>query len=132
MDFDFGADAILAKVLLLPKTIKDVIRDIDSAPPTVRFKVTQNEFEVSYHSELLKASALFPNYSREVAEIMVKEESVSFHYKATLIKRLLPALRATGKVGIRINERGILSVQFPIPQEDKQTNFVEFYVSFLF
>ena len=62
---------------------------------------------------------------------MVKEESVSFHYKATLIKRLLPALRATGKVGIRINERGILSVQFPIPQEDKQTNFVEFYVSFL-
>uniref|UniRef100_A0AC34RBT1 Proliferating cell nuclear antigen n=1 Tax=Panagrolaimus sp. JU765 TaxID=591449 RepID=A0AC34RBT1_9BILA len=127
LSYEFD-DNILAKVSLLPKTIKDVIRDIDSASQTVRFKITEDEFEVSYGNEVMTSTTTFPSYSGEVCEFIVNQELISFHYKSAVIKRLLPALRMTKKVCFRIDERGVLNVQLPIPEQDVGSNFVQVYL----
>ncbi len=51
-----------------------------------------------------------------------------FRYQLSLIKRSVKALQLADKVSLRIDTRGVLSMQFMIHQEDKQIIHLDFFV----
>ena len=53
----------------------------------------------------------------------------SSRYKLTLLKPTVKALMSSTKVSIRADNRGFLSLQYMIRNEDGQICFVEYYVS---
>ena len=51
-------------------------------------------------------------------------------YKISLLKPSVKALALSTRVSIRTDNRGFLSLQYMIKNEDGQVCFVEYYVSF--
>ncbi len=54
---------------------------------------------------------------------------IHISYKFNSLKKGLKAIQVSTKVCIRMNESGILSLQFMIPTDEKQVHFLEFLVS---
>ncbi|VDK56723.1 unnamed protein product [Gongylonema pulchrum] len=69
-----------------------------------------------------------PQHSEQVERLECREV-VEFTYKAITIKKMLPSLNICDKLSVRMDERGILSIQFMIEQTENAHTFLEFYVS---
>lgn len=53
---------------------------------------------------------------------------VQFSYKFSILQTCLKALAVSKKTSLRINEQGLLSLQFMVPQHDAKLTFIEFVV----
>lgn len=62
-------------------------------------------------------------------QIWMKFNGFFNRYKITLIKPSLKALTLSSKISVRMDNRGFLSLQFMIQNEDNQISFVEYLVS---
>ncbi len=56
-------------------------------------------------------------------------EPVSNTYRLTLVKRIKLALALAQKLSLRVDTRGVLSMQFMVENKDAQVTFIEVYVS---
>uniref|UniRef100_A0A158R4U6 Cell cycle checkpoint protein RAD1 n=1 Tax=Syphacia muris TaxID=451379 RepID=A0A158R4U6_9BILA len=126
LDFDFGAFGILAKVILKPQKLKEVLQDLDASSPTVDIKVSRHGIYVSTEGEMGKIRAEFPQRSEQIEHLDCSED-VEHKYRLALIKRMLPSLTLSQKVSLRIDSRGVLSLQFMIESSESSHIFIEFF-----
>ncbi|KAH7727753.1 repair protein Rad1/Rec1/Rad17 containing protein [Aphelenchoides avenae] len=127
LDFDFNPDDLVAKVISRPQLIREVFRDFDSSSPTVRISVTPAEFAFYTTGDLGKVKIAIPSHSEHLEVLDCVVDRVSYQYRLALIKRMVPSLALCSRVSFRIDNRGVLSIQFLVPQAGQQTVFVEFY-----
>uniref|UniRef100_F1LDQ1 Cell cycle checkpoint protein RAD1 n=2 Tax=Ascaris suum TaxID=6253 RepID=F1LDQ1_ASCSU len=126
LDFDFDASKIPIKVIMKPQKLKEAFHEFDSSSSTVTVKVNRRMLCLSTEGDLGKIKTEFPQHSEQIERLECKEE-VEYSYRLCLIKRLTPSLNLCQKVSLRIDYRGILSVQFMIEQSDNNHIFIEFF-----
>lgn len=126
LDFDFDASGIPAKAILKPYKLKEVFQDLDGSSPTVGIKMTQSGICISTDGEMGKIRAEFPQCSEQI-ERLDCEGTVEHNYRLSLVKRMTPSLSLSQKVSLRIDHRGVLSVQFMIEHNGSSNIFIEFF-----
>ncbi|VDD85882.1 unnamed protein product [Enterobius vermicularis] len=126
LDFDFDTRGILAKVIMKPQKLKEVFQDFDASSPTVAINISQQGICISTNGEMGKIRAEFPKNSEQI-EHLDCEDPVNFRYRLSLIKRMTPSLVLSQKASLRIDHRGVLSVQLLLEQSESNSIFIEFF-----
>ncbi|VDM42261.1 unnamed protein product [Toxocara canis] len=126
LDFDFDSSKIPTKVIMKPQKLKEAFHEFDSSSSTVSIKVNRRMLCLFTEGDLGKIKTEFPQHSEQIERLECAEE-VEYSYRLCLIKRMTPSLNLSQKVSIRIDHRGILSVQFMIEQSDNNHVFIEFF-----
>ena len=70
----------------------------------------------------------YPN-DRSVLETFVCPEPVEYTYKYNLVKLGLRAMSLASKVSLRLDQQGVMSLQFMIAVSEGKNSFVDFRVS---
>ncbi|XP_043833142.1 cell cycle checkpoint protein RAD1 isoform X2 [Dromiciops gliroides] len=83
--------------------------------------------KIILQSEGLREAFAELDMTSEVLQITMSPEKPYFRYKISLLKPSTKALALSCKVSIRTDNRGFLSLQYMIKNEDGQICFVEYY-----
>ncbi|OCH89081.1 Rad1-domain-containing protein [Obba rivulosa] len=142
LDLPFDVDRTMLKIILKSSWLRDALSELDPScekvtiignPPPEGGRATRN----SQPTLRLQAEGTFgstemdyPN-DKEVLETCECAQRVSFSYKFAHITRALKALQASTKTSLRIDEDGLLSLQFivasPKPRGGgRLESFIEF------
>ncbi|VDK50007.1 unnamed protein product [Anisakis simplex] len=126
LDFDFDSSRIPTKIIMKPQKLKETFHEFDPTSSTVAIKVNRRLLCLSTEGDLGKIKTEFPQHSEQIERLECAEE-VEYSYRLTLIKRMTQSLNICHKVSIRIDNRGIFSIQFMIEQPDNNHVFIEFF-----
>ncbi|KAK2710646.1 cell cycle checkpoint protein RAD1-like [Artemia franciscana] len=130
VDFHFDLSDSTGKMILKSEVLKEAFSELDSTadkikieilvdPPTLRL-VTNGSCGRSQTD--IQANT-------EYVEMFSYQEKVDASYHQDMLKLALKPLGISKRTSLRIDERGILCLQFMIQQENDKTGFVEFYCS---
>ncbi|KAF9484936.1 Rad1-domain-containing protein [Pholiota conissans] len=154
LELDFDAEKIVLKIILKSSWLRDALSELDPScekltfignPPTPqdgsgsgRNKRRQSDrLGVAKPMLRIQASGTFgstemdyPN-DREVLETFECQQTVSFSYRFGHILRTIRALQSSTKTSLRIDNEGLLSLQFLMPSpklraENGADAFIEF------
>ncbi|KAI0956686.1 hypothetical protein AcW1_005304 [Taiwanofungus camphoratus] len=143
LELDFNEDPTVLKIILKSSWLRDALSELDpscdkltiignpppppgrapqtSALPRLRLQAagTFGSTEMDYPSD------------KEVLETCECDQSVSFSYRFNYILCAMRALQSSTKTSLRINERGLLCLQFLMPSPrprggDRSDAFIEF------
>ncbi|KAL1947310.1 hypothetical protein VTO73DRAFT_14271 [Trametes versicolor] len=127
LDLAFDSDATVLKIILKSSWLRDALSELDpttdkltiignppappgraarnSAPPCLRLRAV---------GQFGSTEMDYPN-DREVLETCECAQPISFTYRYSHISRALRALQSSLKTSLRIDEEGLLSMQFMMP-----------------
>ncbi|KAF5386954.1 hypothetical protein D9615_001940 [Tricholomella constricta] len=134
LELDFDNSKMVLKIILKSSWLRDALSELDpsfdkltfigNSPPKESVSTTnqkQPSREVSKPMLRIQAAGTFgstemdyPN-DRDVLETFECTRSVRFSYRLQLISRTLRALQSSTKTSLRIDEEGLLSLQFLMP-----------------
>lgn len=127
-------DALVQKIIMRASWLHDAINELSSASPTrltIVSSPTAPYFTLSSSGPLGSATVEFSKDPQLLETFQVPGRTVNT-YKYSLIKEASRAMAIAGKVSIRSDEQGVLSLQFMVEVEDNGVSFVDFrFVPFL-
>lgn len=126
LDFDFDSTSTPAKVIMKPQKLKEAFQELDSSSPTVGFRINRRFISISTEGDLGRIKTEFPHHSEQIERLECVDE-VEHKYRSSLVKRMTPSLNLCNKVSLRIDDRGVLSVQFMIEHSNNNHIFIEFF-----
>ncbi|KAL3982218.1 Repair protein Rad1/Rec1/Rad17 family protein [Acanthocheilonema viteae] len=126
LDFDFNPATVAAKVIMKPRMLKETFHELDQSSRSVSFKVDRFSLSVTTEGDLGKIKTKFPHYSEQIERFECKQD-IEFTYRLSLVKRMTPSLNICSKLSLRIDHRGILSVQFMVKHNEDNRIFLEFF-----
>uniref|UniRef100_S4RAK7 RAD1 homolog (S. pombe) n=1 Tax=Petromyzon marinus TaxID=7757 RepID=S4RAK7_PETMA len=138
LDFEFGgSDAdedrqTPNKVILKAEGLKEAFADLElsSSGAEVSVHITMSparpHFRLSTFGPLGSTHCDFPRDS-DMVESFHCTKAQTNQYKASFLKPSAKALSQASKVSVRMDWRGLLSLQFMIPNDGEQVSFVEYY-----
>ncbi|KAI0373256.1 Rad1-domain-containing protein [Pilatotrama ljubarskyi] len=127
LELAFDSDAAVLKIILKSSWLRDALSELD--PSTEKLTIIGNppappgRAARSAAPPCLRLRAVgqfgstemdYPN-DREVLETCECAQSVSFTYKFSHVSRALRALQSSLKTSLRIDDEGLLSLQFMMP-----------------
>ncbi|EMD34396.1 hypothetical protein CERSUDRAFT_140877 [Gelatoporia subvermispora B] len=141
LDLPFDVDRTLLKIILKSSWLRDALSELDPScekvtiignPPSERrnSRGSQPTLRLQADGNFGSTEMDYPN-DKEVLETCECAERVSFSYKFAQLSRALKALQASSKTSLRIDEDGLLSLQFivasPKPKGGgRLESFIEF------
>ncbi|MCP9265975.1 Cell cycle checkpoint protein RAD1 [Dirofilaria immitis] len=126
LDFDFNPASVTAKIIMKPWMLKETFHELDQSSPAVGFRIDRFSLNVITEGDLGKIKTKFPHYSEQIERLECKQ-NVEFTYRLNLIKRMTPSLDICSKLSLRIDQRGILSIQFMVEHNENSHVFLEFF-----
>ncbi|XP_049942135.1 cell cycle checkpoint protein RAD1-like isoform X1 [Schistocerca serialis cubense] len=127
LDFDIENAHVLNKVIARADNMKDVLTELDSTsefvevllspdPPYFRLATTGNAGDTKV--DISKDSDMIESFNCTTTTVS--------RYRYSFIKSLLKPLTVSRKVSVRIDDRGLLCLQYMVPA-DKYTCFIEYF-----
>jgi len=128
LDYDFTSANVVSKIIMNSETLKEIFSELDATSESVQFTVSPDSqhFRITtfgmsgiYHVDIPKES--------DVIEMLHCTSQVSFKYKLSLLKPSIKPLGISQKVSLRIDDTGLLCLQFMIKMEESHNCFIEFF-----
>jgi len=110
--------------------LKDVFAELDTtsdfvqifmSPDAPYFRISTFGYAGSSHADFSKDS--------DFMEVFECNKTQTNRYKTSLLKPSTKALNLSSKISIRLDDRGLISLQYMILTDDSQICFVEFLCS---
>uniref|UniRef100_UPI00398EBFEC cell cycle checkpoint protein RAD1 n=1 Tax=Pristiophorus japonicus TaxID=55135 RepID=UPI00398EBFEC len=128
LDFDFCSTNVLNKIILQSESLREAFAELDMSSEVLQITVSPNKpyFRLSTFGNAGSAHCDYPKDS-DMIEAFHCSQAQSNRYKISLLKPSTKALALSSKVSLRTDNRGFLSLQYMIRNEDGQICFVEYY-----
>ncbi|MFH4976160.1 hypothetical protein AB6A40_002869 [Gnathostoma spinigerum] len=126
LDFDFDTLNLSAKIIMKPLKLRETFQDLDTTCSAVKLMIKQHVFSIATIGDYGEVQVDFPQHSEQIEKMECSSEA-THHYRYNLLKRMIPSLGLCSKVSLRIDQRGILSMQFMIETSDNHNIFIEFF-----
>ena len=127
-DIPFDKTRILQKIIMRSSWLHDAIMELSATSPTrVTMTASSSSHYFSLSSDGPHGSATVEfSTDPQLLETFEVPHRVINTYKYSLVKATSRAMAMASKVSIRVDEQGILSLQFLIELETGVKNFVDF------
>ncbi|XP_038059027.1 cell cycle checkpoint protein RAD1-like [Patiria miniata] len=128
LDFNFCGANVINKIIMKSECLKDAFQELDMTSEVLEILMSPDKpyFRLSTFGNAGSAHSDFPKDS-DLVESFQCTKTQSNRYKLVLLKPTVKALMSSTKVSIRTDNRGFLSLQYMIRNEDGQICFVEYY-----
>ncbi|KXJ27827.1 cell cycle checkpoint protein RAD1 [Exaiptasia diaphana] len=127
LDFDFSSANVLNKIIMKSECLREAFDELDMtsevlqilmSPDNPYFRLSTFGYAGSTHSDFPKDC--------DMVESFECEQTQTNRYKINLLKPSTKALHLSSKISIRMDDRGFLSLQYMIVNDDGQVCFVEY------
>ncbi|XP_048582336.1 cell cycle checkpoint protein RAD1 isoform X1 [Nematostella vectensis] len=137
LDFDFSSSNVLNKIIMKSECLREAFNELDMtsevlqilmSPDSPYFRLSTFGHAGSTHSDFPKESDMVESFECEQTQTNRYKIFVTIfpRYKINLLKPSTKALQLSAKISIRMDERGFLSLQYMIINEEAQICFVEY------
>ncbi|XP_072272677.1 cell cycle checkpoint protein RAD1 [Pyxicephalus adspersus] len=128
LDFDFCSTNVVNKIILQSEGLKEAFSELDMTSEFLQITMSPAKpyFRLSTFGNAGSAHLDYPKDS-DLIEAFHCTETQTNRYKISLLKPSTKALALSCKVSIRTDNRGFLSLQYMVRNEDGQICFVEYY-----
>ncbi|XP_026571449.1 cell cycle checkpoint protein RAD1 isoform X1 [Pseudonaja textilis] len=136
LDFDFCSTNVVNKIILQSEGLREAFSELDMTSEVLQITMSPDKPYFSLvHLFFLRLSTFgnagsthldYPKDS-DLIEAFHCNETQTNRYKISLLKPSIKALALSCKVSIRTDNRGFLSLQYMIRNEDGEICFVEYY-----
>ncbi|KAM4809217.1 cell cycle checkpoint protein RAD1 [Rhinophrynus dorsalis] len=128
LDFDFCSTNVLNKIILQSEGLREAFSELDMTSDFLQITMSPDKpyFRLSTFGNAGSAHLDYPKDS-DLIEAFHCSQTQTNRYKISLLKPSTKALALSCKVSIRTDNRGFLSLQYMIRNEDGQICFVEYY-----
>jgi len=129
LNFNFRSSPVLNKVIVQSAQLKEAFNELDwsSQYVTILLSPDPPHFRLSTQGTAGSCQVDYPKDS-EVFEAFECQETHINNYKLKTLQPSIKALNQATKTQLRVNQRGLLSLQHMIKCEDNHTCFVDFFV----
>ncbi|CAH6787367.1 cell cycle checkpoint protein RAD1 [Phodopus roborovskii] len=128
LDFDFCSTNVMNKIILQSEGLHEAFSELDMTSDVLQITVSPDKpfFRLSTFGNAGSSHLDYPKDSDLMEAFHCNKTQVN-RYKLSLLKPSTKALALSCKVSIRTDNRGFLSLQYMIRNEDGQICFVEYY-----
>ncbi|XP_030048884.1 cell cycle checkpoint protein RAD1 [Microcaecilia unicolor] len=128
LDFDFCSTNVINKIILQSEGLREAFAELDMTSEVLQITMSPDKpyFRLSTFGDAGSAHLDYPKDS-DLMEAFHCSQTQTNRYKLSLLKPSTKALALSCKVSIRTDNRGFLSLQYMIRNEDGQICFVEYY-----
>ncbi|XP_046562563.1 cell cycle checkpoint protein RAD1-like [Haliotis rubra] len=128
LDFDFCSTNVINKIIMKSECVREVFSELDMSSDVLQILMSPDKpyFQLSTFGNAGSTHSAFPKDS-DMVESFQCQQTQTNRYKLALLKPTVKALAQSTRVSIRTDNRGFLSLQYMIKNEDNQVCFVEFY-----
>ncbi|XP_073933736.1 cell cycle checkpoint protein RAD1 isoform X1 [Castor canadensis] len=128
LDFDFCSTNVINKVILQSEGLREAFSELDMTSEVLQITMSPEKpyFRLSTFGNAGSSHLDYPKDSDLMEAFHCNQTQVN-RYKISLLKPSTKALVLSCKVSIRTDNRGFLSLQYMIRNEDGQICFVEYY-----
>ncbi|EDO28618.1 predicted protein [Nematostella vectensis] len=129
LDFDFSSSKVLNKIIMKSECLREAFNELDMTSEVLQILMSPDSpyFRLSTFGHAGSTHSDFPKES-DMVESFECEQTQTNRYKINLLKPSTKALQLSAKISIRMDERGFLSLQYMIINEEAQICFVEYLV----
>lgn len=127
-DIPFDKTAIVQKIIMRSDILLDAINELSSTSPekiTITASASGRQFSLSSDGPHGSASVEF-SPDPQLLETFEVAQRVSNTYKYSLIKATNRVMAMASKVSVRVDQQGVLSLQFLIELDTGLKNFIDF------
>ncbi|XP_069757999.1 cell cycle checkpoint protein RAD1 isoform X1 [Narcine bancroftii] len=128
LDFDFCSINVVNKIILQSESLREAFAELDMSSEVLQITMSPEKpyFRLSTFGD---AGSTHCDYSKDsdMIEAFHCNQTHCNRYKISLLKPSTKALALSSKVSLRTDNRGFLSLQYMIRNEDGQICFVEYY-----
>ncbi|KAL3858199.1 hypothetical protein ACJMK2_012801 [Sinanodonta woodiana] len=130
LDFNFLSTNVINKIIMKSECLKEAFSELDMTSEVLQILLSPDPpyFRLSTFGNSGSTHSDFPKDSDMVESFQCTQTQTN-RYKISLLKPSVKALALSARVSIRIDNRGFLSLQYMIKNEDGQVCFVEYYCS---
>ncbi|XP_052526515.1 cell cycle checkpoint protein RAD1 [Tympanuchus pallidicinctus] len=128
LDFNFCSTNVINKIILQSEGLREAFSELDMTSEVLQITMSPDKpyFRLSTFGNAGNAHLDYPKDS-DLMEAFHCNQTQTNRYKISLLKPSTKALALSCKVSIRTDNRGFLSLQYMIRNEDGQICFVEYY-----
>lgn len=128
LDFEFCAANVVNKIIMKADCLKDAFNELDVSSETLRITMSPNKpfFRLTSTGIIGRTDNDIHKDSDMVESFQCSQPQTN-QYQLTLLKPSVRAINLASKVCIRMDNRGFLSFQYMIKNENGQICFVEYY-----
>ncbi|XP_031464285.1 cell cycle checkpoint protein RAD1 [Phasianus colchicus] len=128
LDFNFCSTNVINKIILQSEGLREAFSELDMTSEVLQITMSPEKpyFRLSTFGNAGSAHLDYPKDS-DLMEAFHCNQTQTNRYKISLLKPSTKALALSCKVSIRTDNRGFLSLQYMIRNEDGQICFVEYY-----
>uniref|UniRef100_A0A2K6BM12 Cell cycle checkpoint protein RAD1 n=1 Tax=Macaca nemestrina TaxID=9545 RepID=A0A2K6BM12_MACNE len=128
LDFDFCSTNVINKIILQSEGLREAFSELDMMSEVLQITMSLDKpyFRLSTFGNAGSSHLDYPKDSDLMEAFHCNQIQVN-RYKISLLKPSTKALVLSCKVSIRTDNRGFLSSQYMIRNEDGQICFVEYY-----
>lgn len=128
LDFDFCSTNVLNKIILQSEGLREAFSELDMSSDFLQITMSPDKpyLRLSTFGNAGSAHLDYPKDS-DLIEAFHCSQTQTNRYKISLLKPSTKALALSCKVSIRTDNRGFLSLQYMVRNEDGQICFVEYY-----
>ncbi|NXJ04837.1 RAD1 protein, partial [Odontophorus gujanensis] len=128
LDFNFCSTNVINKIILQSEGLREAFSELDMTSEVLQITMSPDKpyFRLSTFGNAGSAHLDYPKDS-DLMEAFHCNQTQTNRYKISLLKPSTKALALSCKVSIRTDNRGFLSLQYMIRNEDGQICFVEYY-----
>lgn len=128
LDFNFCSSNVINKVIMKSECLKEAFSELDMTSDVLQILMSPDPpyFRLSTFGNAGSTHSDFPKDS-DMIESFTCTQTKTNRYKISLLKPSVKALGLSTRVSIRTDNRGFLSLQYMIKNEDGQVCFVEYY-----
>ncbi|XP_015703799.1 cell cycle checkpoint protein RAD1 [Coturnix japonica] len=128
LDFNFCSTNVINKIILQSEGLREAFSELDMTSEVLQITMSPDKpyFRLSTFGNAGSAHLDYPKDS-DLIEAFHCNQTQTNRYKISLLKPSTKALALSCKVSIRTDNRGFLSLQYMIRNEDGQICFVEYY-----
>ncbi|KAG2466144.1 cell cycle checkpoint protein RAD1 [Polypterus senegalus] len=128
LDFDFCSTNVVNKVILQSDSLREAFSELDMTSEVMQITMSPDKpfFRLSTFGNSGSTHCDYPKDS-DMMEIFQCTQTQTNRYKISLLKPSTKALALSCKVSVRTDNRGFLSLQYMIRNDDGQICFVEYY-----
>ena len=129
-DFNFSSVDVTNKIIMKSIALRDAFQELDLTSEFIQILMSPDVpyFRISTFGNTGSAHIDYPNDS-DMVETFECKKVQSNRYKTSLLKPSTKSLLLSNKVSIRMDNKGFLSLQYMILNEDGQICFVEYLCS---
>ncbi|XP_074643105.1 cell cycle checkpoint protein RAD1-like [Tubulanus polymorphus] len=130
LDFNFCSTNVINKIIMKSECLKEAFSELDMTSEVLEILMSPDKpyLRLSTFGNSGSTHSDFPKDSDMVESFQCTRTQTN-RYKVSLLKPSVKALTLSSRISLRTDDRGFLSLQYMIRNDDGQICFVEYYCS---